>query len=625
MCMGDIMSKLKINKYKDNKGEFRYYIASTIRNGNKTSTHNLVSLGKHSDIEKEHPDVDAYLKEKLNEAMESGNYDSSIQIKYSFSKQIKHGDVKQYDVGEIFAHRIFNAIRLGDCLDEIQKQHKFQYSLKEIVLFLLAQRLSTPLSKRQMYLKAKARRFNGVSFSLENVYRAMDILIKHKNEILKWLYNHMPKNVDRNYSILYFDGTNTHVETDVEEGLKARGKGKRNETEPLVSLGLIIDGSGIPLSFVTFKGNGSECKQLIPLEEIIEKDFKHTKFTMITDSALSSKEIRCFNYIADKNYVTVVPVRKMSKDKLDKYIFDINKPWKTNNPKYTNPNDVLNRYDEIIEKLETLEDEKTIEKLNKEIQELLNVFLTRRYPVLQDKKPIAYRTNPKKTEYIEEDYLISFSLKYALRDRLQRSRLIDRATKIIAKEGSKKKYKSGDPRQYVKETIITKQGEAIEETVKELNTDLILKQASLDGYYAVSTSLIDEDEEIIVSWMKKRWMIEDTFLIMKEFLGLRPINHSTDNRIDAHFFSVFLSTLCYRYIQKICTESNYSSLKNISDEDLFDLLKSFQITERKDHYFPCFENNQRQQDLQKLFNVNISNEIMKKSYLTKEFKKSFTK
>lgn len=619
------MQKLKINKYKDPKGEIRYYIASTIRNGNKSSTHNLLSLGKHSDLLKEHSDVEAYLKERLNEAMESGIYDSSVQIKYFFDKQIKQGEIKQYDVGEIFAQRLFNETKLGDCLDEIQQKHKFKYSLKEIVLFLLAQRLVTPFSKRKMYLKAKTNRFNGVSFSLENIYRGMDILIEHKTEILKWLYDHIPTSIDRNYSVLYFDGTNTYMETDIEEGLKARGKGKRNEKEPLVSFGLIIDGSGIPLSFVTFKGSGSECKQLIPLEEIIERDFKHTKFTMITDAALSSKEIRCFNSIADKNYVTVVPVRKMSKEKLDEFIFNKSKIWNTNNPKYNDPNAILSRYDEIIEKLETLDDSNEIDKLNKEINELLNVFLTRRFPVLKDKKPVAYRKNRKVDECIEEDYLISFSLKYALRDRLQRSRLIERASKIISKEGSKKKYKSGDPRQYVKETSITYQGEIAKETIKELDTDLILKQASLDGYYAVSTSLIDENEENIISWMKKRWMIEDTFLLMKQFLGFRPINHSKDNRIDCHFFSVFLSTLYYRYIQKICNESKYESLKNLSDESLFDLLRSFQITERKDYYFPNFENNQMQQDIQKLFNVNISNEIMKKAYLTKEFKKSFSK
>lgn len=476
-----------------------------------------------------------------------------------------------------------------------------------------------------MYLKAIENCFNGVSFSLENVYRGMNILIQHKNDILKWLYNNTPINIERNYGVLYFDGTNTYMETEVEEGLKARGKGKRNEKEPLVAFGLIIDGSGIPLSFTTFKGSGHECKQLIPLEEVIEKDFKHTKFTMITDSALSSKEIRCFNSIADKNYVTVIPVRKMSQSKLDMYIFDEKKKWNTNNPNYTTPKSVLSRYDELTSLLDNSSNPKEIEKINKEISELLNVFLSRRYPVLQDEKPKNYRSNPKQVEYIDEDYLISFSLKYALRDRLQRSRLIERASKLIEKEGSKKKYKAGDPRQYVVETSITSNGEVAKETIKSLNNQLILEQASLDGYYAVCTSLTDENEENIISWMKKRWMIEDTFLVMKQFLGFRPINHSSDNMIDAHFFSVFLTTLYYRYIQKLCNEFKYEFLKDISDEDLFDLLRSFQITERKDYYFPNFENNKQQQDIQELFNINISNEIMKKSYLSKEFKKIFNK
>lgn len=143
------MQKLKINKYKDQKGEIRYYIASTIRNGNKSSTHNLVSLGKRSDLEKLYPDVDKYLQDKLLEAMNSGNYDNSVQIKYSFDKKIKPGEIKQYNVGEIFVHKLFYETKLDICLDQIQAQHKFKYSLKDIVLFLLAQRLINPFSKEK--------------------------------------------------------------------------------------------------------------------------------------------------------------------------------------------------------------------------------------------------------------------------------------------------------------------------------------------------------------------------------------------------------------------------------------------------------------------------------------------
>ena len=201
--------------------------------------------------------------------------------------------------------------------------------------------------------------------------------------------------------------------------------------------------------------------------------------------------------------------------------------------------------------------------------------------------------------------------------------MIEKAVKLIEREGSRKKYKAGDPRRYVRETSVTESGEVAKEVVKALDDRLIESQAALDGYYAVSTSLTKEKDSIIIYWMKQRWMIEDTFLVMKQFLGFRPINHSKDERIDAHFFTVFLTTLFYRYIKKICDESEYESLHNMSDEELFDLLRGFQISSRKGYYFPSFENNQREQDIQALFNVDISREIMKKAYLNKEFRKKF--
>jgi transposase len=462
------------------------------------------------------------------------------------------------------------------------------------------------------------------SFALHDVYRALDILIENKTDILKYLYKNVPCKLTRNYSILYFDGTNTYMETEIEEGLKARGKGKRNEIEPLVSLGLILDGSGIPVSYVTFKGSGSECKQLIPLEKILEKDFKHTDFVMITDSALSSKEIRCFNSICNKNYITVSPVRKMSEEKLKKYIFN-DKEWKTNDKNYTTPEQLLAAYRSLEEEKEK---DPSIEKTDifeSKMNDLMNVFLTKRTKALDDVKPKEYRTNVNEVEYIPEDYIVSFSLKYLYREELQRERILKKAQNMVTKDGVKENYKPSDPRKYINKVSYTKDGEVAENTLCGINEELVLKEKRLDGYYAVVTSLTEEDDENIIHWMKQRWMIEDTFLVMKQFFGFRPINHSKDNRIDAHFFSVFLTTLFYRYIQKICNDSDYNSLKNLSDEEILDILKGFSITETKSYYFPNFDNDQKKQDIQELFNVNLSNEIMKKTYVTKEFKKKISK
>jgi len=614
------MSKLKINKFSCPNGDFRYYIAASIRNGNKTSTKNLVKLGRRSEIIKEHPDVEAYLKQRLEEESKKNIYDSSIKLTFSFNKCISSDEVKSYFVGDIFLSRIYNDIKMKSLLEEIEKKHKFKYSLNDLLLFLLSQRLVDPCSKRKMYLNALEKRFLATNMSLQNVYRGLDILLEHKQEIIKHLYSNVPNKIKRNYSVLYFDGTNTYMETDVEEGLKARGKGKRNEKEPLVSFGLILDGSGLPITYTVFKGSGHESKQLIPLEETIVKDFNNSNFVMITDSALSSRENRCFNSINKRNYITVVPVRKMSDIKLNNYIFDEKKKWNSNNPNYNTPKKLMDAYKECILEKSNLEDENEKQRVDKKISDLLKVFLTRRYPVKLDEKPKNYRkySNDK---YIEEDYLISYSLSYALRDIKQRNRLIERAKKMIEKDGVKKNYKLGDPRQYIKEQISTTTGELANNYQYTLNKEIITNQEKLDGYYAVATSLTKENDELVIHWMKRRWMIEDTFLIMKQFLGFRPINHSKDTRIDAHFLTVFLTTYFYRYIQKLCHEADYESLKDISDENLFDLLRDFKVSQMQGYYFPSFNNDRAHKELQSLLNVEIDKEIMKASYIKKQYMK----
>lgn len=613
------MAKIKINKIKTNNGDYRYYLAITVRDNKKVSTRNIVSLGLYSNLIKEHPNLDEYLEERKQECIDSGEYDGNVKLSFSYNAEIKEGDVIPYDAGHIFVERIFNDIGFGELLDKIQKKHNFKYPLKDIVLFLLSQRLMTPFSKRKMFINGRDNSLKGLNFSLHHVYRALDVLVENQNDILKWLYEHVPTGVNRNYTVLYFDGTNTYMETEIEEGLKRRGKGKRNEKEPLVSFGLLMDGTGIPLSFCVFPGSGHETKQLIPLEETLLKDFKHTEFIMITDSALSSREIRTFNSRLDRNYITVIPVRKMSQDKLNRYIFDEKKPWKTTNEKYKTPASINKRYNEILDKLdEASEDEAN--SLHKELSELCSIYLTRRYPVKEDKKPTKMRAS-KKDVYIEEDYLISYSLSYAIRDKKNRQNLINRAEKMMKNKSGPNKYKAGDPRYYITSVVTNNEGEVADNYNFKLNETLIANQEKLDGYYAVTTSLTEEKDENVIFWMKRRWMIEDTFLIMKDYLGFRPINHSKDDRIKAHFFSVFLTTTFYRYIQYICDNSPYDSLHNMSDEELFDLLRSFQMTMRKSLYFPNFINDQKHRDIQALFNVKLSREVMRRSMVNAEFRK----
>ena len=623
--------KYHINKVTSKKGAITYYLATAVRNGSRVSKKNVLSLGTHDSlIAQGHSDVKEYLKSILDEY--NKNINDTITLTLNPNKQILNDTTGSVEAGILFIKRIFDDIKLNETLDNIAKDYQFKYSLSDTILFHIANRIIHPDSKIGMFNHAKEYSLLGVDFNKDSIYRAMDILLENKSKILKSCYDNIPYKVKRNRNILYYDCTNTHFESEVEDGLRARGKGKRNETEPLVSVGLVMDGSGIPLSYSVFEGNKNEQKTLIPLENEIINEFRASKFVMITDAGLSSKENRCFNGIYNRRFITTLPVRKMSKEKLDMFIFDDKKEWESSNDKYKSPKDINDAYNTLKEQLiNAVNDNNTdlVKSLNNKIQEVINLIIYRRYPVKMDKKPIKYleskedRNNPDKC-YIEEDYLISYSLKYALRQKKQRDNLVEKAKKLLKSPSKLKSHGINDPKQYIKEVKYkSDDGEVISKTSREIDDTLIASQEALDGFYCVSTNLTEDENQTIIDAMKYRWFIEDSFRIMKQEFDFHPVNHSKGNRITAHFALCFLSLLIYRYIQKMCHDSNLDSLKYISDEKLISTIRNYNLTIiKKDYYVPAFKLTPEILDLEKLFNVFLSREIMTPAIINKEIKKS---
>jgi transposase len=79
----------------------------------------------------------------------------------------------------------------------------------------------------------------------------------------------------------------------------------------------------------------------------------------------------------------------------------------------------------------------------------------------------------------------------------------------------------------------------------ERDQDKISKEASLDGFYVVRTSVCQEEmgSETVVRNYKRLSRVEQAFRMMKSIdLKVRPIHHCSENRVRAH---VFLCMLAY--------------------------------------------------------------------------------
>ena len=99
---------------------------------------------------------------------------------------------------------------------------------------------------------------------LSRLYRASDLLIKHREEIESRLFSQIETLFDLEASVTLYDLTNTYFEGEAAgnpQAARGRSKEKRSDC-PLVTLGVVCDGSGFIRRSRVFAGNAVECRTL---------------------------------------------------------------------------------------------------------------------------------------------------------------------------------------------------------------------------------------------------------------------------------------------------------------------------------------------------------------------------
>src|SRR5665647_1567048 len=137
------------------------------------------------------------------------------------------------------------------------------------------------------------------SLPLMTMYRAADALWKHGAQIEQTLFTRLTDLFGFATTITLYDLTTTYFEGEVPHNTKARrGRSKetcpeqsrRERTDcPLVTLGLVLDGSGFPLGSQVFPGNASEPATLaLMLDGLQGKNPVTVKPVVIMDAGIAS-------------------------------------------------------------------------------------------------------------------------------------------------------------------------------------------------------------------------------------------------------------------------------------------------------------------------------------------------
>lgn len=304
--------RLKVSR---SKNAASLYVTKTVYEGKKQRTITVEKLGTEKELREKLNGDDPYewarhYIEKLN--LEEKNQQREVILKFKQSRLIPLNEQRLYNGGYLFLQQLYFWLGLPKICSAISNKYKFTYDLNGILSRLIYGRILYPSSKLNTF-EESVKLLEPPGFQLQHVYRALDVICAEDGYIQSELYKNSKSISKRNDKILFYDCTNFFFEIEQEDGLKQYGPSKEHRPNPIVEMGLFMDGDGIPLAFSIHPGNKGEQKTLIPLEEQIMKDFQHAKFIVCTDAGLSSTDNRKFNNKEDRAFITTQSIKKLKK------------------------------------------------------------------------------------------------------------------------------------------------------------------------------------------------------------------------------------------------------------------------------------------------------------------------
>lgn len=343
--------------------------------------------------------------------------------------------------------------------------------------------------------------------SANSVYLIGDKLLAKKNQIESFLYAKEKELFSLDNTIVFYDLTNTYLEgsaRSIPKAAKGRSKEKRADC-PLVTLGLRMDRAGFPIKSEILPGNISEPKTLkAAISQLDNGESK--KATIVLDAGLATEEN--LNWLREKHYSYIVCARRRDQEPPSDLSYEI----------------VCENNGNIV-KAGTVHDSTT------------NETLLYCHSKFKEEKEVEWM-NLTKNRF--EEALTK------LNDGLKKKGHTKGIAAVHNKIGAVRKQYSRIAQFYTIETTTDSSGKV----VTAINWSFDEKGASnrLSGNYCLRTYGLNRKAKELWDIYIMLTQVEEAFRCLKSELGLRPIYHQIERRLDAHLFT---TVLAYHVLQTI--------------------------------------------------------------------------
>ena len=486
----------------------------------KKTKHKVIeSLGYLDELEKQYDDpIDYFTKRAKKLTEEKKARQAPINFTFYDSDRLCVGDNLRKNFGYTALSNIYHELELDKFLNNRQRHTKESYDANTILKMLVYSRILAPASKKSSF-DHREMFFEKTNYSIDDVYRCLSFLNKHKETIQVWMNDKIKENYGRDTSLIYYDVTNYYFETDEQNDFLRKGVSKEHRPNPIVQMGLFMDNNAIPLTYELFAGNTNDCLTYRPNFGKIKKRFNLGRVISVADKGMTTGDNIWYtiNTPAHDGYVFSMSIRGAEKS-MKKYVLDddgyvwLGKEYKRKSRKYP----------------------RTIQ--------------------------VTSTSGKKIKKQVDEKQVVFWSEKYAKRAKAEREATLAKARDLAANPGSYTRATSYGAAKYVKKVDYDKDtGEILTaSSILDIDEDLIREEEALDGYYMLLTSEMDTPDDKIIDMYRGLWRIEESFKITKSELEARPVYVWTREHIEAHFLTCFVALTISRILE-MKLEHKYSA------------------------------------------------------------------
>lgn len=578
----------------------------------KVKQKTIQKLGYLDDLEKTYKNPIEHFKRQAQQ--KNDEEINKLIIDNLNTKEIDENS-NQKNLGYFVLKKIYKELGISTLLNQKQKELKIDFNLDDILSMLVNMRILKPGSKKDAYDNSNIL-FDKIDFSLDDVYRCLTYLSPLQQEIQKTIWKNTKDKYNRDTSKTYYDCTNYYFEIEYndediferddngevildkngipkikQKGYRKRGPEKNHRPDPIIEMGLLMDGSGIPLAYNLFPGNESEKLSLVPQFNKIKDDFNLERTIVVADRGLNTSD----------NIIKIAGISLEQALKHNGYVYGQS----------------VRGADEEF-KSWVLSDGYKIDIINDDENKIIfkhksRITPKKMYVVRDDKGKTTNGNKKRETILVDQKQMVYYSQKYADKQKRDRETIIKKATDLINHPKLYTKATSYGVAGYVNNLKFVKEtGEIADASNLSLNLERIKEEEKYDGYYSIVTSeenLSDIEIRNIYRGLSK---IEETFKVTKSGLEARPVWVSRADHIESHFLSCFISLIIIRLLE-IKLDNKYSFKKIIQT------IRNYTSNHiEHDVYLQSFRNDVIK-DIENVFSVDLSKKYLTLSQIKKFF------